>query len=132
MKRRPDRVGRPELNREDAPCRPSSSPYDQKVVAGRRVLGDLPYLTDSAVAQVEDENDLVIENSAVALSVNVMQADRVLFATHYVVNIDSHSAARAREKLPEVGETGVSPLLVASEATVTGHVPDGILGKQLG
>src|ERR1039458_6835877 len=72
------------------------------------------------------------ELTAVQLSVNVMQADRVLFATHYVVNIDSHSAARAREKLPEVGETGVSPLLVASEATVTGHVPDGILGKQLG
>jgi hypothetical protein len=41
-------------------------------------VGSLRYLTDSAVAQVEDENDLVIENSAVALSVNVMQADRVI------------------------------------------------------
>jgi len=132
MRRRPDRSGTPRAKPGGGAVSPVILSLRPKVVAGRRVLGDLPYLTDSAVAQVEDENDLVIENPAVALSMTVMQADRVLFATHYVVKIDSHSAARAREQLPKVGETGVSPLLVASEATVTGHVPDGILGKQLG
>ena len=78
MRRLPDRSGTPRARprgRAESPVILSLRP---KVVAGRRVVGSLRYLTDSAVAQVEDENDLVIENSAVALSVNVMQADRVI------------------------------------------------------
>ena len=56
------------------PCRRSSPRYDQKSLLAA-LLEDLPYLTDSAVAQVEDENDL--RNCRCAQR-PVMQADRVL------------------------------------------------------
>lgn len=75
MERRPDRSGTPRTKPGGRAVSPVILSLRPKVVAGRRVLGDLPYFTDSAVAQVEDENDLVIENSAVALSVSVMQAE---------------------------------------------------------